>query len=144
MMSNSPAAAPDSDNWQSRQAQNTRRLALWTGGWLVTVALATFGPILLWGDERALSLPAFGLQIAVGIGMILANKRHLLGLDELQQRIHLNAMGVTLGAAVVGGIAYESLHAAGMLPGPARISLLVGFLGITYLVTLIIGLQRYR
>ena len=137
------ASTTSTTEWRREQRRNTQRLAAWTAAWVATVALSTFGPALLWGDARVPTIAAIAVQFAVGIGMILANRRHLLGLDELQQRIHLNAMGVTLGVGLVVGIAYSTLDATNIIAADAEISALVLVMGMTYLVAALIGTRRY-
>ena len=70
--------------------------------------------------------------------MILANKRQLQGMDELQQRVQLNAMGITLGASLVFGLAYSLLQSSGLVHFNEDISHLVLFMGVTYLVCILV------
>lgn len=132
-----------SGRWARAQVHNTRVLAGWTAAWVATVALATFGHKFLWDGNRAISALAIVLQVAIGAGMILSNKRLLLGLDEMQQRIQLEAMGITLGVALVAGIAYSALDATNLIPFDAEIGLLVGLMGITYLVAVVTRSRRF-
>ena len=127
----------------ARSKQNTVRLAWWTLTWMVTMALAVFGPKFIWDSNVAFTVVAIVLNLAVGFGMILANIRHLKGLDELQQKIHLEAMGLALGVAVVVGLAYSSLDVTNVIPFDAEISNLVVLVALTYLVGVIVGQRRY-
>ena len=122
---------------------NTLRLAGWTGAWLVTMALAVFGPRFLWESNTAATVFAILLNVAAGFGMILANIRHLKGLDELQQKIQLEAMGLALGVAVVVGLAYSSLDVTNVIPWDAEISNLVILVALTYIAGVFIGQRRY-
>jgi uncharacterized protein YacL len=131
-------------NWKKQHIENIRRLALWTFLWLITVTLASHGPALFWGNDKASSILAIGLNVITGCRMIWANKIQLQGLDELQQRVQLEAMGITLGIGLVLGLAYSSLHTANIIAGNAEISHLVMIMAITYLVCTLIGLRRYQ
>ncbi|MEM1437708.1 MAG: hypothetical protein AAF545_01645 [Pseudomonadota bacterium] len=137
------AADTSPSSFDASNRHHTIRLAQWTGAWLATVALAVFGARLLWENNATLSVLAIALQAAVGAGMIIANKRHLLNLDELQQRIQLEAMGITLGVTLIAGIAYSSLDIVNVISGDAEISFLVMLMGITYLVSLLVVRRRY-
>jgi hypothetical protein len=53
------------------------------------------------------TLLAIGLEVVVGVGMILANKKYVAELDELQQKVYLNALGITVGVALIAGIPYS-------------------------------------
>ncbi len=132
-----------SKGWHARLRKQTARLFRWTLAWVLSVALATFGPVFLWSGDLFTAL-AIGINLAIGIGMILANKGHLLSMDELQQKIHLQAMAATLGFGLVVGIAYSSLDTAGIIPGPAEIPHMVLLMGVTYLVTVILLARKYQ
>lgn len=124
--------------------KNTINLALWTGAWLVTMAISSFGSLFLWEGNSLLSGLAILLNFLVGIGMIFANIKHLKGLDELQRKIQLEAMGIALGLAVVAGLAYSSLDQTNLISYNAEISHLVILIGITYFAGVLIGTSRYR
>ena len=137
---------PIDTNHVSRAAQtrrNTVRLAWWTLAWLVTMALAVFGPKFLWDYRLPLTVSVIALNLVAGAGMIIANIRHLKGLDELQQKIHLEAMGLALGVAVVFGLAYSTLDITNVIPFDAEIGNLVIVIALTYLAGLFFGQRKY-
>ncbi len=84
------------------------------------------------------------LNTAVGVGMVLANRRHLNGLDEMHQRIHLDAMALSLGTGLVAGLAYSILDTTDVIPVDAQISHLVVLMGLTYMAGTIIGLRKVQ
>ena len=49
--------------------------------------------MFVWNKSRTITWVFVILNFLLGIGMILANIRHMNGLDELQKRIQLEAMG---------------------------------------------------
>ena len=131
-------------DWALRQKRNTQRLAVWTAAWVLTMALATFGPTFIWAENKLLTVIAIAVNLAVGAGMILANKRHLLGLDEMQQRVQLEAMGITLGVGLVAGLGYSLLDITDVIAVDAEIAFLIMLMGLTYLTALFTGLRRLR
>jgi uncharacterized MnhB-related membrane protein len=76
--------------------------------------------------------------------MIIAHKRYIQGLDELQRKIMLEAMAVTLGVGVVAGLAYANLDIADLIAADAEIGALIMLMGAVYVVTTVVGLKRYR
>ncbi|WP_340104215.1 hypothetical protein [Rhodohalobacter sp. 8-1] len=129
----------------ARADQNSAtRLAEWTFLWVLTVAVPAFGPEIIWGKNDLINLMAILISVGVGIGMIIANIRHIKRQDEMMQKVQLEAMGISLGVAVVGGIAYSMLDATTMIPMDAEISFLVMLIGISYLVALFTNLRRYK
>ena len=132
------------DTWEAQIKKNTVSLAYWTGAWLVSMALAAFGPKLLWDQDTVFTVLAIGVNLVVGIGMILANKRHLQGLDELQKKVTLEAMALALGVGLVGGLSYSLLDTSNIISSHAQISHLVILISLTYLAGIIVGNRRYR
>ena len=128
---------------QERTRRNTQQLAYWTGGWVVTLAAAVFGPTFFW-DSKVVSLAVILVNVAVGIGMIVANKRHLDGLDELQRKIQLEAMALALGVALVAGLAYSTLDITNVISMDAEISYLVMLVSFTYLGGILLGRRKYQ
>jgi hypothetical protein len=109
---------------------------IWTAAWVLTVAISKFGFI-------PFTLLALLLNIGVGMGMIWANIRFLNGQDELMRKVQLEAMGISLGVAVVGGIALSLSNSSNLIPFDAQISHLVLLIGLTYILSLVINMRRY-
>lgn len=121
----------------------TRRLALWTLLWLMSLALATFGPLLLWEQNTSYSVLAIGINAVFGAGMIWANIRLLGVLDELQKKIQLEAMGIALGVGIVGGLSYAVMDVSNVIPGDAEIGFLMVLISVSYMVALLVGKRRF-
>ncbi|TMR99806.1 hypothetical protein [Nonomuraea basaltis] len=123
----------------------TVRLALWTLAWAATLALARFGPGLLWDSQQpAASWAAVAANLVVGIGWIVAFARFLRGLDELQRKFLQDALEVTLGVGWVGGFAYVVADAAGLVAYDVNIALFPVLLGVVYVIAFVVGKIRYR
>lgn len=132
------------DMWSATVRTTTRRLALWTAAWVATMAVANFGPRFVWGEVGWITALAIAINLAIGAGMVLANVRHLKSLDEMHQRIQLEAMGLSLGVGLVVGLAYSNLDVTGLIGFHAQISHLVMLMGLTYLAGTAAGLRKYR
>jgi len=133
-----------SGGWQNNVKRQTVKLGYWTLAWLVSMAVASFGPKFLWQSSELITVLAIGINLLIGFGMIYANKNHLKSLDELQQKIYLEAMGLTLGVGLVVGLAYSNLDVANIIASDAEISHLVILMGLTYLGAVIFGTRKYR
>jgi len=123
--------------------QQILNLAGWTWSWVATLALATFGPRFIWDDHQLLTILFVGLNFANGVAMIIANRSFFNSLDELQRKIQLEALGITLGLAVIFGITYSLLDTTNLIANDAEIGFLVGVIGVTYMVSLLIIRKRY-
>lgn len=122
---------------------STRVLAIWTAAWLLTTAIAVFGPSFFWEGNTSISTFFIAINLAVGAGMVFANIRHVLSLDELLQKIQLQAMGLTLGVTLIAGIAYSTADITDVISHDAEISFLIMLMGLTYLSVLAILNKKY-
>lgn len=130
-------------NTKTTRKHNQGRLAIWTFAWTASTALAAFGPKFLWDESKGLTAMAILLNVGIGIGMILANRRLIEGLDELERKIHLESLALTLGLTLVVGIGYSLLDTTNIIPWDAEISFLVIFMGLCYLAAVVINQRRY-
>ena len=134
----------DSNDWNAQCIKNTIRLGYWTGAWLVTMAVAVFGPLLVWQSNELLTILAIVTNLGIGFGMIVANKHSLAGMDELQQKIQLEAMALSLGVGLVVGLSYSTMDTTNLIGFDAEISHLVILMGLTYGVGVFAGRRKYQ
>lgn len=133
-----------SNDWAANAARNTTRLGYWTAAWVVTMAVANFGPRFIWQFNESLTVIAILINLAIGFGMIVAHKQHLKGLDEMHQKIQLDAMALSLGVGLIVGLAYSNLDVTNIIAFDAEISQLFILMGLTYLAGIFIGRRRFR
>ena len=123
---------------------NTRQLVLWTLAWLASTALLRFGAEYIWDYQPAYSISALVTHLALGFAMIVANVKHLSKLDELQRKITMDAMGITLGVGLIAGIAYEQLEDIKLISFEPEISHLIMLMSFTYIITIFVGNRKYQ
>lgn len=133
-----------SSPWQVSTRKNVRHLAYWTIGWVLTLAVATFGPKFLWDFNPGISIFSILINTLVGAGMIVMNKKYIDGLDEMQRKVNLDAMALALGVGLVGGVSYSTLDIANVIPFDAEISFLIMLMSVTYIIAVIAGSIRYK
>ena len=134
----------ESNQFSITTRRNLLNLAAWTAAWTISMFVARYGAANWWPDSKSLIIAFVILNFALGIGMILANRRFIFGSDELSQKIQLEAMAMTLGLTVIVGLSYNLLDRLDLISQDAEIAHLVMFLGITYLVALLINTFRYK
>ncbi len=135
---------PEVSKWEADTVKNTIRLGIWTLAWVLSLALATFGPLFIWESGTLFSVLAIATNLALGVGMILANKRHLHGLDEMQRQVQLEAMALALGVGLITGLSFSTLEIANLISFDVEISHMVILMSITYAIGLTIGHRKYR
>jgi hypothetical protein len=132
------------NEWETATKKNVRHLAYWTGGWVLAVAIAAFGPKFFWDYDPGISIAAILFSTIIGVGMILMNRKYTNGLDEMHRKVTLDAKAIALGVGVVGGMSYSMLDAANVISFNAEIGHLVVLIGLTYFIAYIIGSIRYK
>jgi hypothetical protein len=131
-------------DWEQTSITTKVHLGLWTGAWVLSMAVATFGPTHIWPANDSLTIFAIVINLLLGFGVIVADIRHLRSLDELHQKVQLEAMAMALGVAVVVGLAYSNLDISNIIEQDAQISHLVLLIGFTYIASMFVGMRRYR
>ena len=124
--------------------KNTRRLFIWSVVWVLATAGVAFGPKNLWNFNTLLTIIAVLIHIGLGLGMIRVFKQFLLGLDELQRKIHLDAMAISLGVGLVFGCSYEMLEDIKLIPFQPEIPHLMIVMYLTYAIGAILGVRKYQ
>ncbi|BBH68597.1 hypothetical protein ACTI_52820 [Actinoplanes sp. OR16] len=123
----------------------TGLLAIGTFGWTATVALAQFGPDHLWdSSQTALSWAAVVLNLAAGFGWIATFMRYLRAVDELERKIMLDALAITLGVAWVSGFAYIVADAADLVARELDVAALAVLMSVVFVGSIAVGRFRYR
>jgi hypothetical protein len=128
---------------KTARKKNLYQLAAWTWSWVATMAIASFGPKYIWDDHTVLTALAVSVNFANGILMIIANRNLYNNFDELERKIHLESLALTLGLAVVVGLSFSLLDSTKLIAFTAEISHLVLFIGVTYLVCVLVNSKRY-
>ncbi|MBT4853313.1 MAG: hypothetical protein HOJ30_09780 [Halieaceae bacterium] len=121
-------------NHLNRGLKSTAKgLFIFTGIWVASVALLTFGPKVWWEYHVLTTLLAIALNLLTGAMMLLAFFRHLKSMDELQRQTHLEAMALTLGITMIFTVVYGSLPTAQLLADTHPTNILF-VMGITYML----------
>jgi len=132
----------DSKNFTPRE--NVKMLAVSTTIWLITMAIAAFGPTLLWDNQTSITLLAIALNLIAGLFVIKSNLQYWNSLDEMIQRVHLNAMGIALGLGIVGGLSFSLLETSDIIQTEFDLSFMVILMSLSYLISIIVGMKRLR
>ncbi len=131
-------------SFKELQHKSTKRLALWTMIWVLSTALATFGPEFIW-ENSLFTYAGVGLFLITGAAMIWANRKYLMDQDELQRRMHLEAMSITLGVAVVLGLGLSILDQQDLLFGfDLDFAFITIIISVSYMLSLLINLRRFK
>ena len=124
--------------------KNTKRLFIWSVVWVLATAGVAFGPKNLWNFNTLPTILGVLIHIGIGFGMIRVFKQYLLELDELQRKIQLDAMALSLGIGLVLGSSYEMLEDIKLIPFEPEIPHLLIMMSLTYVVGTVLGHRKYQ
>jgi hypothetical protein len=136
-------SSSDKSSMAEKCRQNTKSLAIWTGAWLLSLALVAFGPKFIWDFAELITICAIVINLFMGYKMIMANKQHLLDLDELQQRIHFVSMAFSLGVSMVFGAVFGLLEAVRLVEFAPNPSSVLFVMGISYSLAMVVANRKY-
>ena len=125
------------------QKKQTKIMLAWCFAWLASLAFLTAGVNYLW-DSLLITKIGLLINLAIGVGMIIANKNLFNHYDELQKKIQLEAMALTLGLTVVVGCVYEVSFDFGVINSEPEGEYIVIFISICYIVSTLLNSRRYR
>ena len=125
------------------QKKQIKIMLAWTLAWVASLAFLTVAENSLW-DNIIFTQIGLIINLAIGIGMIIANKNLFKTYDELQKKIQFEAMAITLGLAVVVGLTYEVSFDFGVINSEPEFEYLMLFISFSYTASNIINARRYR
>ena len=134
----------DSNNYPTRIAKSSLHLFRWTATWVATTALAGLGPGLIWDYATLPTILAILVNLGIGFRMILQIKRYVQVLDELGQKIFLNAASITLGVGLVCGPSYTLLASQKLIYFQPEIGHLIMLMALTFVGANYAGTRKYR
>tara|TARA_B100000378_G_scaffold77797_1_gene60664 strand:+ start:862 stop:1284 length:423 start_codon:yes stop_codon:yes gene_type:complete len=134
----------DSNNYPIRIAKSSLHLLCWTAAWVATTAFAGLGPGLIWDYATLPTILAILVNLGIGFRLILQIKRYVQALDELGQKIFLNAASITLGVGIVCGPSYTLLASQKLISFQPEIGHLIMLMALTFLAANYAGTRKYR
>ena len=125
------------------QKKQTKILLGWVFLWVVSTAILSAGVNNLWDNVLITKIGLF-INLAIGVGMIIANKNLFKHYDELQKKIHFESMALTLGLTVVVGLVYEISFDFGVINSEPEFEYLVFFICVSYMTSIIVNSLRFK
>ncbi len=105
----------DSDGFTARTIKSNIRLVCWSFAWTGTMVLADKAELYEWHSSALISILAIVINAGIGIGMIVTFMRFLKKLDELQRKIQLDSLALSMGVGLVGSFSYSLLVTAKLI-----------------------------
>ena len=130
--------------WDSQVRKNISRLNYWTSAWVLSIGILAIGPRVIWNFNTTATVFVGLINLAIGVGMILANIRFIKGQDEMQQKIFLEAAAFTLGVTVVFGGSYQLWGDITRLSFEPQVWHLMCVMGLAFITGMSILARKYQ
>lgn len=130
-------------NLPARDVKNANAVNLWAFVWAVSLAVIALISKYEWYSAALPITIAFVVSAGLGVCMLLAFKRFLKELDEMERKIQLDALALSVGITLVVFGGYSVLEKAGLAPELDAASLIM-LMALTYIAGIIVGRIRYQ
>lgn len=130
-------------NLPARDVKNANSVNLWALAWAGSLAVITLLSKFDWYSAALPITIAFVFSTGIGVGLILAYKRFLKELDEMERKIQFDALALSSGVTLVVFGGYSILDKAGVAP-ELEAAHLIMLMALTYIAGVIVGRIRYQ
>lgn len=130
-------------DYDSRSIRDNLVLVTWVFAWMAALTVADKAALYGWWSAEWLTMLAIAVHVAIGIGMIFKFMSMLRGMDDLQRKIQLEALSLSLGISMVGCAAYSLLVTWGYIVDEEVTDIFM-LMCVSYAASSLFGVWRYR
>ncbi len=125
-----------------RDLKNANRVNLLALLWAATLMLSTY---LTKGEQLNSVILAivFSLHTLIGIAMLVSYRHFLIQLDEMERKVQLEALALSVGVTIISFSSYSIIENGAIVP-PLNAAYLIALMALTYMVGIIKGRINYR
>ena len=130
-------------DYDSRSIRDNLVLVMWVFAWMAALTVADKAALYGWWSAEWLTMLAIAVHVAIGNGMIFKFMSMLRGMDDLQRKIQLEALSLSLGISMVGCAAYSLLVTWGYIVDEEVTDIFM-LMCVSYAASSLFGVWRYR
>ncbi len=133
----------ETGDYDTRHVKINIQLLCWIFAWVGTMLLVDKAELYEWYSSDYMSMAGIVINAGIGLGMIVTFMRYLREVDELQRKIQLDALALSMGVGLVGSFTYSLLVTVQFVTDN-EVSDIIMLMTLTYMVGVIVGQVRYR
>ena len=118
--------------WEVKQVKQSVRFGAWSIASGATWVFAILGSQFLWDGNRTISALAIAVNVIVGLVLLRVHRDYLRSLDEMQQRVYLESMGLALAVGIEAVLVYFALAITNIITVSAEIGMVVILASMTF------------
>jgi hypothetical protein len=130
-------------NLPEKDIKNSKSIMLWAFLWAASLAGIKLISSYDWYTEIYVTILVFTIHSGLGIKMIIVYKKFFRELDEMERKIQLDALAMSVGVTVASFTSLSILAKADII-GSVSPAHLIMIMMLTYSIGLIIGRVRYQ
>ena len=111
--------------WEVKQVKQSVRFGAWSIASGATWVFAILGSQFLWDGNRTYSAIAIAVNVVVGLVLLRVHRDYLRSLDEMQQRVYIESMGLALAVGIEAVLVYFALAITNVIAMRADIAMVV-------------------
>jgi hypothetical protein len=115
----------------------------WLLAWVVSLGVISYFSELNWYSATWIKITGFVINCLIGVGMIFAFKQFVSKADELERKIQLEALALSVGVTLVFFSSYSILQISFEIADLSPSYLIVA-MSLGYAIGLIMGRKRFR
>ena len=127
----------------ARDIKNANRVNLLALLWMVTLLLSSIGSEYAWYNTMLVISIAFIVHTSIGVVMVFSFRKFLSELDDLERKIQLDALALSVGVTIISFSSFSILSKAGIIAELDQSSL-IALIAVTYMIGNIAGRIKYR
>lgn len=127
----------------ARDIKNANRVNLLALLWMVTLLLSSIGSEYAWYNTMLVISIVFIVHTSIGVVMVFSFRKFLSELDDLERKIQLDALALSVGVTIISFSSFSILSKAGIIAELDQSSL-IALIAVTYMIGNIAGRIKYR
>jgi len=127
----------------ARDIKNANRVNLLAILWAGTLAVTALSREYTWHSTMLFISIIFTVHTAIGVLMVFAFRKFLKELDDLERKIQLDALALSVGVTIISFSSSSILSVAGVIEKLDQSSLIM-LMAITYMIGTVVGRIKYR
>lgn len=127
----------------ARDIKNANKVNLLALLWAITLLITSASIEYTWHSSMLFISTIFTVHTVIGVLMVFSFRKFLKELDDLERKIQLDALALSVGITIISFSSSSILSVAGIIEKLDQSALIV-VMAATYMVGIVVGRIKYR
>jgi hypothetical protein len=130
-------------NYDKRSIRDNLKFVLWVFVWTASSVISQKAKYYGWWEAEWITLLSIAVNAALGLLLVYYYRQMLNRMDDLQRKIHLEAISISFGLGLVLSISYTILVTWGYIINE-QVSDIFTLMCISYAAAIVLNTVRYK